>query len=110
MPRCTVEEVQARPPRLSDEEAWATETLVELVLADGRLDRKEREELLRSTTVKLRGSSVEIDFGYLGETTRYEVTGRDRVELTYVLEEAAENYCTTLQFEREKHGRTPWDT
>ena len=109
MPRCTVDEVQDRPPRLSDEEAWATETLVDLVLADGKLDRKKREELLRATTVRLRGSSVEVDFGYQGEITRYEATGRGRVELTCVLEEAAQNYCTTLQFEREKHGRTPWD-
>ena len=95
--------------RATADEAWAAETLVELVLADGRLDRGKSDDLVRSTTVRLRGSSVEIDFGYLGEISWYEATGTGRVELRRILEDAAQNYCTTLQFEREKHGRTPWD-
>jgi hypothetical protein len=91
-----------------DKEAWAVATLVDLVTQRGGLDRRMIPELLRSTLVRLGESGVEIDFGYLGETSWYDWDG-DPAHLRAILEVAADNFSTTLQVEREKHGPTPWD-
>jgi hypothetical protein len=92
----------------TDKEARAAATLVSMVTQRGGLDQRKVPELLKSTTVNLRASRVEIDFGYLGETAWYEWDG-DGAHLHAILEAAADNFSTTLQVEREKHGPTPWD-
>jgi hypothetical protein len=92
----------------TDKDAWAAAALVELVTRRGGLDQRKVPELLQSTTVTLHSSRVEIEFGYLGETNWYDWDG-DRAHLNAILEAAADNFSTTLQGEREKHGPTPWD-
>jgi len=59
------------------EEAQAAAALVELVIVRAKLDRRRTEDLLRSTAVRLGGSTVELNFGYLGETTSSEWSDED---------------------------------
>ncbi len=86
----------------------ARDRLVALVLPLARLDKRRFTELQRSTRVRLQGSSIEVQFAYLGETSWYDWDGTQE-HLQQVLETAAASIAKTLEFERQRYGPTPWD-